>query len=75
MILGLEDGMSAGATPLPLNEQVDAFERSIMVEAIRAAGGNISKAMATLGLARKTFYYKASRHKLDLNAIRRSLNN
>lgn len=75
VILGLEDGMSAGATPLPLNEQVDAFERSIMVEAIRAAGGNISKAMATLGLARKTFYYKASRHKLDLNAIRRSLNN
>lgn len=73
VILGLENEVSVADAPLPLNEQVDAFERSVMVAAIRAAGGNISKAMASLGLARKTFYYKVGRHGLDLNEIRRQL--
>ena len=73
VILGLEDEVSVAGAPLPLNEQVDAFERSVMVAAIRAAGGNISKAMVSLGLARKTFYYKVGRHGIDLNEIRRRL--
>ncbi|PZQ53389.1 MAG: sigma-54-dependent Fis family transcriptional regulator [Novosphingobium pentaromativorans] len=73
VVLGLEDSSTAGQARLPLNQQMDAFERSILVEAIRVAGGNISKAMADLGLARKTFYYKVARHGLDLDEIRRSL--
>jgi two-component system C4-dicarboxylate transport response regulator DctD len=73
VVLGLDEQPASAGAPVPLTEQMDAFERNLITEAVRAAGGNISKAMANLGLARKTFYYKVARHGLDLNAIRRSL--
>jgi DNA-binding NtrC family response regulator len=47
---------------LDLKSRVDAFERGLIVEALRAAGGNRSEAARRLGIARVTLYEKLAKH-------------
>jgi two-component system C4-dicarboxylate transport response regulator DctD len=70
VLLGLEDGMMHEAQVTNLTERVDAFERNVIIDAVRASRGDVGKAIALLGLPRKTFYYKVNRHGLNLRAIR-----
>jgi two-component system, NtrC family, response regulator HydG len=47
-----------GGRPLPLRERVEAYERGLVVEALRAAGGNRSEAARRLGISRVTLHDK-----------------
>ncbi len=72
-VLGLvtPDSSDTGApAPQPLADRVDAFEREAIIAAVRAAQGRIATAIATLGLPRKTFYYKINKLGIDLQALR-----
>jgi two-component system C4-dicarboxylate transport response regulator DctD len=54
----------------PLQHRLDAFEREAILDAIATANGEINAAIATLGLARKTFYYRVNRLGIDLRSAR-----
>lgn len=71
-VLGLEPPIDAPATPGPatLTERLEAFERAAILQAISAANGEINAAIATLGLPRKTFYYRVKRLGIDLRSAR-----
>ena len=47
-----------------LTERVDAFERALIEQALRDAGGSVKAAHEALGLPRKTFYDKMRKHGL-----------
>lgn len=72
-VLGLlaDTPAQPAAADLPsLEARVDAFEREAIIAALRAAGGKVAPALESLGLARKTFYYKVKRLGIDLAAVR-----
>ncbi len=59
--LDLLPGGAAGAASTPaltLRERVDAFERGLIIEAMRAAGGNQAEAARRLGIPRVTLHDK-----------------
>lgn len=63
-VMGLAPGSvdaPEGLRP-PLPDLVAAYEAGLIRDALREAGGNATEAMAMLGLPRKTFYDKLSRH-------------
>jgi two-component system response regulator HydG len=64
--LDLLPGAASGApAELDLKSRVDAFERGLVVEALRAAGGNRSEAARRLGIARVTLYEKLTKYGLE----------
>jgi DNA-binding NtrC family response regulator len=63
--LSLLLGASAGGRePLSLRERVQAYERGLVVEALREAGGNRSEAARRLGISRVTLHDKLRRYGL-----------
>lgn len=70
LTLGLEKCEEEGMGPLPLVEQLDAFERAAIIDAVKATGGDIGQAITRLGLPRKTFYYRTNRLGIDLRQLR-----
>lgn len=48
----------------PLRARVDAFERGVLVEALRDTGGNQSEAARRLGITRSTLIEELERHGL-----------
>ncbi len=52
-------------TELDLKSRVDAFERGLIVDALKATGGNRSEAARRLGIARVTLYEKLAKHGLQ----------
>jgi DNA-binding NtrC family response regulator len=54
----------AGGPPLGLRQRVEAYERGLLVEALRAARGNRSEAARLLGLPRVTLHDKLAKHGL-----------
>jgi DNA-binding NtrC family response regulator len=60
-------GGNAGAegAPLPLKDRVQAYERGLVVEALRAARGNRSEAARRLGISRVTLHDKLRRYGLS----------
>ncbi|WP_333572925.1 sigma-54-dependent transcriptional regulator [Sphingomonas sp.] len=71
-ILGLEQPAANPTTPepLPLTDRIEAFERAAILDAIAAADGEIHAAITSLGLPRKTFYYRVKRLGIDLRRAR-----
>jgi two-component system response regulator HydG len=55
--------VEAGAAP-SLRQRVEAFERGLVVEALRAAGGNRSEAARRLGVSRVTLHDKLRKYGL-----------
>ncbi|MHC0053961.1 sigma-54-dependent transcriptional regulator [Actibacterium sp. D379-3] len=53
-----------------LAEQLARVERSLLIEALRRAGGNATEAARALKLPRKTFYDKLTRHEIRPEAYR-----
>ncbi len=51
--------------PLPLKDRVQAYERGLVVEALRAARGNRSEAARRLGISRVTLHDKLRRYGLS----------
>jgi len=58
----LDAAQSQAALPLP--EQVAAFEKALIMQALRQNRGCVGEAMAALGLPRKTFYDKLKKYGL-----------
>ena len=56
---------------MPLSDQMDAFERVILIDTLRRKNGKAAQAAEALGLPRKTFYDKLARHGLKPKAYRR----
>jgi len=54
----------AAQAELGLAEQIEAFERMVLSETLRRQGGKATEAAKALGLPRKTFYDKLTRHGL-----------
>ena len=62
---GGEPGKERGEEPaMTLKARVDAFERGLVVEALRAAGGNRTEAARKLGISRVTLHDKLHKHGL-----------
>jgi two-component system C4-dicarboxylate transport response regulator DctD len=65
----LEDSQEGYSTDVAgrqtLSEVVDAFERSVLQNALQVCQGSIKDTMVHLGLARKTLYDKMKKHGLD----------
>ena len=71
----LEEGHRANAldstamvSPLvgeSLTEQVEHYERALIVDALNRAGGNISEAARALGIKRTTLIYKVEKYQLS----------
>jgi DNA-binding NtrC family response regulator len=59
-LLGPAAGGEAGP-PLPLRRRVEAYERGLVVEALRAARGNRSEAARRLGVSRVTLHDKLAK--------------
>jgi two-component system C4-dicarboxylate transport response regulator DctD len=53
-----------------LKERLDEFEAAAIKEALSASGGDVTNACATLGLPRKTFYYRVQRLGVDIAKYR-----
>ncbi|MGO4476004.1 sigma-54-dependent transcriptional regulator [Massilia sp. 2TAF26] len=72
-VLGLLDDSLAPAEArreVSLAEQVDAFERSIIEEALRRHGGNIIDAAQSLNIPKKTLYDKLKRFDISTAQFR-----
>jgi DNA-binding NtrC family response regulator len=57
-------GREADEPALPLKARVEAYERGLLVEALRAAGGNRSEAARRLGISRVTLHDKLHKYGL-----------
>ncbi len=53
-----------------LSEQMAAFEKSLLIDALKSNAGVASRAAEHLGLPRKTFYDKLTRHGIDPKALK-----
>lgn len=72
VVLGFDDDRSQAPELLPLPQRVEQYERSIVTDAIAAAGGDVRTAIKALGIPRKTFYDKLVRHGINLADFRTS---
>jgi DNA-binding NtrC family response regulator len=57
-------GEAAGEPPLTLRQRVEAYERGLVVDALRAARGNRSEAARRLGVSRVTLHDKLNKYGL-----------
>jgi two-component system C4-dicarboxylate transport response regulator DctD len=63
--LGLGTGPNgAVAAAVPLADQVAAFERALIAQELRNAGGNVAEACAALSLPKQTLYHKMQKYGL-----------
>lgn len=69
ILLGSITGINNDHDPceigLSLSAQVEAFEKSLIEQALEITGGSIKDSMSTLNLARKTLYDKMQKHGLE----------
>jgi len=62
-VLGLST-TAENAAPASLADQVGAFERMLIEQALRAAGGNVASACTALSLPKQTMYHKMQKYGL-----------
>ncbi|WP_426319386.1 sigma-54-dependent transcriptional regulator [Pseudoduganella sp. R-43] len=62
-VLGLS-ASTESAAPASLADQVGAFERMLIEQALRAAGGNVATACTALNLPKQTMYHKMQKYSL-----------
>ncbi|WP_432383550.1 sigma-54-dependent transcriptional regulator [Duganella sp. P38] len=68
-VLGLSSGADGllserSQTPVPLAEQVGAFERAVIEQELRKAGGSVTAVSVALGVPKQTLYYKMQKYGL-----------
>jgi len=64
---GVEGPLAAPAVtsaPVPLAEQVACFERAVIEQELRQAGGSVSAVSAALAVPKQTLYYKMQKYGL-----------
>jgi two-component system response regulator HydG len=68
-LLGVQDAAEPEDRPYKLKERVEAYERGLVAEALRAARGNRSEAARLLGVTRVTLYDKLRKYGLEQQAV------
>lgn len=68
--LGLNGDPAPGSEFLPLPKRVEAYEASLIREALAASRGDVQGTLEALGIPRKTFYDKLQRHGIDQTKYR-----
>jgi len=68
-VLGLS-ASAESAAPVSLADQVGAFERMLIEQALRAAGGNVATACTALSLPKQTMYHKMQKYGLTAEDYR-----
>jgi two-component system C4-dicarboxylate transport response regulator DctD len=68
-VLGLSSGSDGllserSLAPVPLAEQVGAFERAVIEQELRKAGGSVTAVSVALGVPKQTLYYKLQKYGL-----------
>ncbi|MYM24910.1 response regulator [Duganella sp. FT135W] len=68
-VLGLSSGSDGllserSMAPMPLAEQVGAFERAVIEQELRKAGGSVTAVSLALGVPKQTLYYKLQKYGL-----------
>lgn len=71
LILGIDNAGEKNLTMnLTLPERVERFEINTICSALEQTNGDVRTTLETLGIPRKTFYDKVSRHQIDINKYR-----
>lgn len=71
LCLSLGDGLEPiHAAAVSLTARLENYERCLIREALRSAGGNVSEAAEQLHLPKKTLYDKLNRHGLEPDSFR-----
>jgi two-component system C4-dicarboxylate transport response regulator DctD len=68
-VLGLS-ASAESAAPANLADQVGAFERMLIEQALRASGGSVAAACTALGLPKQTLYHKMQKYGLTAEDYR-----
>ncbi len=68
-VLGLS-ASAESAAPATLADQVGAFERMLIEQALRASGGSVAAACTALGLPKQTLYHKMQKYGLTAEDYR-----
>jgi two-component system C4-dicarboxylate transport response regulator DctD len=68
-VLGLS-ASAESAAPASLADQVGAFERMLIEQALRASGGSVAAACTALGLPKQTLYHKMQKYGLTAEDYR-----
>ena len=73
LVLGIDNSNGKSLTMgLTLPERVERFESNTICSALEIAKGDVRATVEILGIPRKTFYDKITRHEIDLKKYRRS---
>jgi len=71
VVLGVDAAPADAEIPdATLPERVERFEATVLRATLEQAGGDVKRALALLGIPRKTFYDKLARHGIDIDAYR-----
>lgn len=72
VILGIEDlQISDSIEKLTLPQRIEKFEANTITSALEHAKGDVRTTLKLLGIPRKTFYDKVTRHNIDINRYRK----
>ncbi len=70
MSFALGDGMDQDTGAPTLAEQIDAFEKLILIQTLKRSGGRVIEAADALGVPRNTLYDRMARHNLSARDFR-----
>ncbi|HTZ40391.1 MAG TPA: helix-turn-helix domain-containing protein [Syntrophales bacterium] len=59
-----------GSSSMNLKGQIDAYERNLVLQALKAAKGNQSRAAKLLGTSQRIVNYKIHKYGLDTSQFR-----
>ena len=72
--LGLSGMSNNDGQAMPsLPEQMSVFEESVIRSTLIKTAGDVKATLELLGIPRKTFYDKVSRHRINLNRLSRNV--
>jgi two-component system C4-dicarboxylate transport response regulator DctD len=74
-VLGLSSGTDGllserSLAPVPLADQVGAFERAVIEQELRKAGGSVTAVSLALGVPKQTLYYKLQKYGLTADGYK-----
>ena len=61
---------STDSNPSKLKDRVDAYEQALVVEALRSARGNQSRAAVILGTSQRIVNYKIRKYNINVRQFR-----
>jgi len=71
VVIGMASNISVnGDDTMKLPDRVERFEANTIRATLEQTNGDVRQSVDLLGIPRKTFYDKVTRHKIDLNAYR-----